>query len=103
MPYWVRSMAGNAADDAGGTVLTTSDGHQPTTWLDVFEDVLDEIVEGEDTVEASFDDLRVDVPLRYGDDAPRAEWGFDGTMRVHVEGMRGPLAEWLRWWYRNVE
>jgi hypothetical protein len=77
------------------------DGTRETTWLDVFDDVLDEVVDDGSTVEASFDDLRVEIPLRYGADATRAEWGFDGSVTVHVEGLRGPLAEWMRWWGRG--
>jgi hypothetical protein len=31
----------------------------------------------------------------------RARWRFDGTVSVTVEGVRGPLAEWLRLWTRE--
>jgi hypothetical protein len=71
--------------------------------MDVIDDVLDAAVEGDDTVEATFEDMRVEVPLQYGDYASYAEWGLDGTVRVHVEGLRGPLAEWLRWWSGQAE
>jgi hypothetical protein len=102
-------MAGDAADDGGGEAggrthspLLAAE-RRPTSWGDVFDDLLDEVVEGGETVEASLDEFRIDVPLRYGEDAPRAEWGFDGTVRMHIEGTRAPLAGWLRWWRTRVE
>jgi hypothetical protein len=88
----------NAEPDARGPSVAA-----PPTWLDVLDDVLDEAVEVEESLECRFEDLAVDVPLRMGEDAPRARWRLDGTVRVHVEGRRGPLAEWLRWWHRQVD
>jgi hypothetical protein len=72
------------------------------TWLDVFDDVLDEVVDVEESLECTFDEFAVDVPLHMGADAPQARWRLDGTVRVSVEGRRGPLAEWLRWWHRRA-
>jgi hypothetical protein len=96
-------MGGNAADDGGRTHSALLAAEQrPTTWGDVFDDLLDEVVEEGETVEATFEEFRVDVPLRYGDDAPQAEWGLDGTVRMHIEGRRAPLAGWLRWWHSQV-
>jgi hypothetical protein len=95
-------MTGDAADRGrsdGEAAFATERERRSTTWLDVFDDVLDEVVDDGETVEAEFDDLRVEIPIRYGADADRAEWGFDGAVTVHVEGLRGPLAEWMRWWY----
>ncbi|MFB6161151.1 MAG: hypothetical protein ABEJ61_08245 [Haloferacaceae archaeon] len=72
------------------------------TWLDAVEEMLDATIERDEAFEFTFEEFEVDVPLRMGGDAPRARWGLDGTVRVHVEGTRGPLAEWLRWWHRRV-
>jgi len=68
------------------------------TWMDAIEEVIDASIDEEADIEATFEDLTVDVPLAYGDDAERARWGLDGTVRVSVDGMRGHVAEWLRWW-----
>jgi len=66
----------------------------PERWLSVLELVLDEGIERDGGVELSAEDLRVDVPLSFGDTASRAEWGFDGSVTVETEGTRGTLAEW---------
>jgi len=66
----------------------------PERWLSVLELVLDEGIERDGGVELSADDLRIDVPLSFGDGASRAEWGFDGSVTVETEGTRGTLAEW---------
>lgn len=66
----------------------------PERWLDVLELAIDEGIEREGGVTLSADDLRVEVPLAFGDDADRAEWGFDGSVTVETDGTRGTLAEW---------
>lgn len=71
---------------------------QQYTWMDAIEEVIDASIDEEADLEATFEDMTVDVPLSYGDDAERAQWGFDGTVRVSIDGMRGNVAEWLRWW-----
>jgi hypothetical protein len=68
------------------------------TWLDVVEQVLDEEIDREEAVRLVADDLTVDVPLSYGDDPERARWRFNGSVTVTVDGMRGPLADWLKLW-----
>lgn len=79
-----------------------SDGEPGQTWLGAVEEMLDATIERDEAFEFTFEEFEADVPLRMGEDAPRARWGLDGTVRVHVEGTRGPLAEWLRWWHRRV-
>ena len=74
------------------------DGPYPRTWMDSLDEVLDEAVTRDEGVEFTAEGLRVQVPSRFGEDAPRAEWGFDGSVRIDVEGERGPLAEWVRLW-----
>lgn len=66
----------------------------PEGWLNILELVLDEAIEREGGIRLDTEDLRVDVPLEFGDDADRAEWGFDGSVTVETEGTRGTLAEW---------
>jgi len=73
------------------------------SWVEALDDVLDSAVERDDVLELRAERLNVDVPLRFGADAERAEWRFDGTVTVTVEGTSGPLAEWLRWWYERTE
>ncbi len=68
------------------------------TWLDVVEQVLDEEIDREEAIRLVADDLTVDIPLSYGDDPERARWRFNGSVTVTVDGMRGPLADWLKLW-----
>ena len=70
-------------------------------WVNVIDDVIDESVRHDDAIELTAEDLAVEVPTRFGEDAPRAEWRFDGSVTVSVKGASGPLAEWLRWWYER--
>lgn len=74
-----------------------------TTWFHTVDELLDATIDANETVECTFEEFAVDIPLRMGDDAPRARWRLDGTVRVSVEGTRGPLSEWLRWWARGTE
>ncbi|MFB6122918.1 MAG: hypothetical protein ABEJ78_05610 [Haloferacaceae archaeon] len=72
------------------------------TWLDAVDDVLDTIIDREEDLECSFEELTVDVPLRVGPESEVARWRVDGTLRVRIDGVGGPLAEWLRWWSRQL-
>ncbi|MFB6303624.1 MAG: hypothetical protein ABEH47_00535 [Haloferacaceae archaeon] len=72
------------------------------TWFDAIDDLLDASIERDEEFVCAFDGFEVDVPVRMGEDAPRARWRLDGTVAVSVEGTRGPLAEWLQWWSRRV-
>lgn len=71
-------------------------------WVAVVGDVLNAAMGREEVIECAFEDLQVDVPIRIGPDAECARWQFDGTVTVHVKERHGPLAEWLRWWYRKL-
>ncbi|UIP01402.1 hypothetical protein Hbl1158_15960 (plasmid) [Halobaculum sp. CBA1158] len=66
----------------------------PKRWLNVLELVLDEGIEREGGIELEADDLRVEVPLAFDEDADSAEWGFDGSVTIETKGTRGTLAEW---------
>jgi hypothetical protein len=66
--------------------------------MDAIENVLDAQIDQREDLEATFEDFEVDIPLRYGEDPPRGRWGFDGTVRINVDGMRGGLVEWLEYW-----
>jgi hypothetical protein len=68
------------------------------TWLDVVEQVLDEEIDRDEAVRLVADDFTVDIPLSYGDDPERARWRFNGSVTVTIDGMRGPLADWLKLW-----
>ncbi len=72
------------------------------SWLDLVDAFLDESVDRDEVVELTAEDLRVEVPLAFGDDSPAADWRFDGTVRVSTDGPSAPLLEWLRWWYRQT-
>ena len=84
-------------------VRESSKGDRQQTWLDAVEEVLDATIERNDEFECTFENLDVDVPVRMDDPTATARWTLDGTVRVRVDGTRGPLAEWLRWWSRRLE
>jgi hypothetical protein len=89
-----REGSGNAvAGPAGGT-------RGEAAWFEALDELLDGAIDREEGLDCTLDDVTVDVPLQFGPDAPLARWHLDGTVRVRVEGTRGPLAEWLRWWHR---
>ena len=98
------------------------------TWTDVIDATIDEELARDEAIQLTAEDLAVDVPMRFDADADvdadtdtdadadadidtgferapsnheRARWRFDGTVSVTVEGVRGPLAEWLRLWTRE--
>ena len=60
------------------------------------------LVNGDGIPMFTLEDVTVDVPLRMDSDSEFARWHLDGTVRVHVDGQRGPLAEWLRWWSKQL-
>lgn len=68
----------------------------PEEWLATLDELLDEGVEREDHIRISADDFRVEVPVAFGEDAPRAPWRFDGDLTVEIDGVRASLAEWFR-------
>jgi hypothetical protein len=90
------------ANELGGP-RTVAPRPAETTWFDTVDELLDATIDANEALECTFDDLAVDVPLRMGEEAPRARWRLDGTVRVSVEGTRGPLSEWLQWWAGRVE
>lgn len=85
------------------TRKTTTDSEDSLSWLRTLDKVIDEEVDREESIQLTADDLSVEVPLSFGPEAERATWRFDGTVTVHVDGMRGPLASWLRLWMERNE
>ena len=90
------------------------------TWTDVIDATIDEEVSRDEAIQLTAEDLAVDIPIHFDVDTDadvdadadvmseksppdhdRARWRFDGTLNVTVEGVRGPLAEWLRLWTRE--
>lgn len=67
----------------------------PTEWLDALDDLIDESLDREEAISLAAENLEVDVPLAFGEDAPVARWRFDGDVTVRVEGLRASLAEWF--------
>ncbi|MFD1635061.1 hypothetical protein ACOZ4L_04895 [Haloplanus ruber] len=86
--------------DVSGNLPTETADEQ--TWLDLVDEVLDTAIDREEDLECSFEDVTVDVPLRMDSESEFARWQLDGTVRVHVDGRRGPLSDWLRWWSRQL-
>jgi hypothetical protein len=87
------------SNDSSGTPV---DGIEEQTWLSLVEDVLDTAIDREEDLECTFEDVTVDVPLQMDSESEFARWQLDGTVRVRVDGTRGPLAEWLRWWSKQL-
>jgi hypothetical protein len=71
------------------------------SWSRIVDKLLDEEVESTEELRVTVDDLEVEVPLSFGEDAQRATWRFDGTVNVSVDGKRGPLADWFALWLRD--
>ena len=94
------------------------------TWTDVIDATIDEEVSRDEAIQLTAEDLAVDIPIHFdvdtdadvdadadmdadvmSEESPpdhdRARWRFDGTLNVTVEGVRGPLAVWLRLWTRE--
>jgi hypothetical protein len=90
------------------------------TWTDVIDATIDEEVSRDEAIQLTAEDLAVDIPIHFDVDTDadvdadadvmseksppdhdRARWRFDGTLNVTVEGVRGPLSEWLRLWTRE--
>jgi hypothetical protein len=82
---------------------TTVDRDEPESWLRTLDKVIDEEVDREESIRLTVEELDVDVPLSFGADAEQATWRFDGSVTVHVDGMRGPLASWLKLWLEPDE
>ncbi|GCF14833.1 hypothetical protein Harman_27680 [Haloarcula mannanilytica] len=59
------------------------------------ERLLDETVDRDEALHVTADDVSVSVPMRFGTDSPQATWRFDGDVMVSVDGIRGPLREWV--------
>ena len=74
--------------------VTDDSRRVPERWLNLLELVLDEGIERDGGIELSAEELRVDVPLSFGEGGTTAEWGLDGSVTVETEGTRGTLAEW---------
>lgn len=70
----------------------------PQTWLDIAGEIIDEGVDRDERVSVICDEMTVEIPSQAGRDADHAVWRLNGTIRVSVDGMRGPLAEWVRLW-----
>ena len=72
------------------------EGREVDEWLGTLDELLDESVDREAEIRLRADDLTVEVPVAFDEDAARAEWGFDGNLTVEVDGIRASLAEWFR-------
>jgi len=59
------------------------------------ERLLDETVDRDEALHVTADDLSVSVPMRFGSDSPQATWRLDGDVTISVDGIRGPLREWV--------
>ena len=62
---------------------------------DAVERLLDETVDREEELDVTVEDLEVDVPIRFGENSPRARWRFNGDVTITVDGIRQPLREWF--------
>ena len=72
------------------------EGREVDEWLGALDELLDESVDREAEVRLQLDDLAVEVPVAFDEDAAQAEWRFDGGLAVEIDGVRASLAEWFR-------
>lgn len=63
----------------------------------MLEELFDTAVDRQAELELELDDVEVELPLQLGSEPDTAHWNIDGTLRFRVDGIGGPLAEWLRW------
>jgi hypothetical protein len=54
------------------------------TWPDLAIGLYDRLTGRGAEVTYEFEGMRVDVPTHAGEDADHAEWGVDGTLRIHT-------------------
>lgn len=80
-----------------GNADTTEKRRKPMTWLDTVDSVIDRNLTRDETIEFTAEDLAIEVPTEFGEQS-RATVRFNGTVRVHSEGLSGPLLAWLTWW-----
>lgn len=59
------------------------------------ERLLDETVDRDEELQLAADDLSVSIPMQFGSESPQATWRFDGDVTITVDGVRGPLREWV--------
>jgi hypothetical protein len=90
-------MGNDSSTDAGADQTSTSTSGQGPTWIDMLEDLFDTAVDRQAELECELDDVEIELPLQLGTDPETAHWEIDGTLRFRVDGIGGPLAEWLRW------
>ena len=67
--------------------MTTSDDQQPTiqpvtNWADLGQEMWSYLTGKGAAVNYEFIDMAVEVPRDTGDDAPRATWKLNGTLRI---------------------
>ena len=72
------------------------EGREVDEWLGTLDELLDESFDRETKVQLQLDDLAVEVPVAFDEDAARAEWRFDGGLAVEIDGVRASLAEWFQ-------
>ena len=89
-----------AHGQSGDTRAPPEQGEE--SWLESVEHVLDASIDREEPIECTFEEFDVAIPMAMGADPEHARWEVDGSVRVSVEGTRGPLADWLRWWHEKV-
>ncbi len=67
-------------DGASGNTFQTP--AQDVSWTDLGQDLWSYLTGRGAAINYSFEGLRVQVPRDTGDDAPRATWQLDGTVRI---------------------
>lgn len=87
----------------GSTEHGVSDDVSADSWLAMVDRLLDEGVDRAEAIELTAEELDVDIPTRFGTDAARANWRFNGTVRVTIDGNRAPLAAWLKLWNNRLD
>jgi hypothetical protein len=107
-PATSRALATHSTLRVGGVAMADTDTpaevegvDRSPSWFDLVDAFLDESADRDEVVELTTEDLRVEIPIAFGEGSPRADWRFDGTVRVSTDAQSGPLLEWLRWWYRQ--
>ncbi|MFC7133415.1 MULTISPECIES: hypothetical protein [Salinibaculum] len=61
---------------------TTEEMSEPTSWPELGIALYERLTGRNATIEYTFDDMKVAVPSKVGEDAEHAHWEIDGTVSI---------------------
>ena len=89
-------MSTSGTESSGGASAAANTFQTPApdvSWTDLGHDLWSFLTGRGAAINYSFEGLRVQVPRDTGDDAPRATWQLDGTLRITTSDDERPGAD----------